>query len=324
MLTNEQQPILLLIDDSPSIHRLLAFKLKHEGIEFLAAFSGQEGLDLAIAQNPALVLLDLSMPGMDGYEVLKALKNNPKTIEIPVIVLSGASEAEQKVRAFELGAMDFVCKPFDVHELRARIGSAIRIHTLMGMLEKRAQIDGLTGLWNRAYFNDRLPREIASAARSGGALSMVMCDLDHFKKINDTFGHPAGDAVLQGAAKILTGELRSYDIACRYGGEEFAIILPDTTPAQAMATCDRVRAAVEARRWPNYPDIRVTSSFGFASFAPGEQHTPEDWVQAADRALYAAKKSGRNRVVVFDPAVHSTGPLENIGPSGTQPLAKAS
>ena len=318
MNQTEQQPVLLLIDDAPSIHRLLAFRLKNEGIEFLAAFSGVEGIELACSNRPALVLLDLNMPGMNGFEVLVALKNDPRTIEIPVIVLSGSGESADKVRAFELGAMDFVTKPFDVHELRARIQSAIRISRLMSMLEKRAQIDGLTGLWNRAHFNDRLPRDLSNAARTSSPVSLVICDLDHFKKVNDTFGHPAGDAVLQGFAKILTAETRSYDVACRFGGEEFAIILPDTNSDQAELVCERIRAAIEARRWPNYPDIRATSSFGLACLGP-LGGSAEEWVAAADKALYVAKKSGRNRVVRFDPAQHATAGV--ITPA--TPLAKA-
>lgn len=304
MQQSEQQPILLLIDDSPSIHRLLAFKLKHEGVEFLAAFSGQEGVDLAASNRPALILLDLNMPEMDGFQVLRALKNDARTIGIPVIVLSGNSDPEDKVRAFEIGAMDFVCKPFDVHELRARIHSAIRISSLMGMLEKRAQIDGLTGLWNRAYFNDRLPRDLSNASRTNSPICLFMCDLDHFKKVNDTFGHPAGDAVLQGYSKILINELRSYDVPCRYGGEEFAIILPDTTLENAKNICERIRSAIEGRRWPNYPDIRATSSFGVTEIGVNGESSPEAWIEAADRALYAAKVGGRNRIVPFDPAVH--------------------
>jgi two-component system, cell cycle response regulator len=316
----EQQPVLLLIDDSPSMHRLLAFKLKHEGVEFLTCFSGQEGVDLASSNRPALILLDLNMPEMDGFQVLRALKNDSRTIDIPVIVLSGNSDPEDKVRAFELGAMDFVCKPFDIHELRARIQSAIRISRLMSMLEKRAQIDGLTGLWNRAYFNDRLPRDLSNAVRTHSTMTLVMCDLDHFKKVNDTFGHPAGDAVLQGYAKILTGELRSYDVPCRYGGEEFAIILPDTTADNAATICERIRLAIEARRWPNYPDIRATSSFGLTTLGVGNGSSPEEWIEAADRALYAAKVAGRNRIVTFDPRVHVT---TGKTAAGHAPLAKA-
>jgi diguanylate cyclase (GGDEF)-like protein len=292
------QPVLLLIDDSPSIHRLLGFKLKKEGLEFTTAFSGTEGLEIARRQPPSLILLDLNMPEMDGFQVLRELKNDPRTIQIPVIVLSGSTEATEKVRAFDLGAMDYVCKPFDVHELRARINSALRIHRLMEMLSRRAQIDGLTGLWNRSYFNDRLAAELANRDRTGSQLALALCDLDHFKKLNDTFGHPAGDAVLEGFSEILAHALRSYDIACRYGGEEFAIILPDTSLAQAQGVCERVRIAVEANRWPNYPEIRTSVSFGLTVSGLGGRNEPAAWVEAADKAMYESKSAGRNRITI--------------------------
>lgn len=301
MQPQEPQPVLLLIDDSPSIHRLLAFKLKNEGIEFLAAFGGAEGFEIAAANRPSLILLDLNLADQDGFATLRALKNDSRTIGIPVIILSGTTSPEEKVRAFELGAMDYVTKPFDVHELRARISSALRIHRLMQMLEKRAQIDGLTGLWNRAHFNDRLATELACAQRNKTPMSLVLCDLDHFKKVNDTFGHPAGDAVLEGFAAVLTTELRSYDVACRYGGEEFAIILPDAALAQACTICERIRQAIEHKRWPNYPDIRVTASFGVTDRGLDGNETPEAWLDAADKCLYEAKQTGRNRVVAIPP-----------------------
>ncbi|HBS29169.1 MAG TPA: diguanylate cyclase response regulator [Phycisphaerales bacterium] len=298
--TKEQQkPILLLIDDSPSIHRLLAFKLKNEGLEFLAAFDSTEGVELAQSHQPSLILLDLNMPVVDGFQTMRALKECSQTISIPVIVLSGTTSPEDKVRAFELGAMDFVCKPFDIHELRARINSAIRISRLMKMLEMRAQVDGLTGLWNRAYFNERLASELAEASRNNKHLALVLCDLDHFKKLNDTFGHPAGDAVLQGFAEVLTTELRAYDIPCRYGGEEFVIILPDTDRDEARQVAERIRAALEAKGWPKFPDIHATASFGLTTAGLAGKDDPASWIQAADQMLYQAKHAGRNRVEVF-------------------------
>lgn len=313
MTNQDQAPLLLLIDDSPAIHRLMAFKLKNEGVEFLTAFSGEEGIVLAQSQLPALILLDLNMPGLDGFEVLRALKNDPRTIEIPIIVVTGSTDSSEKVRAFENGAMDVVTKPFDVHELRARIHSAIRIHRLMKMLEQRAQIDGLTGLWNRKYFNERLASEIDISNRKGTPLSLVICDLDHFKKINDTMGHPAGDAVLQGFAGILTKEIRSYDIACRYGGEEFAIILPDTAHAEAHTVAERIRTELLAKRWPNYPDIRVSASFGLADKPSADMTGIEGWIAAADRALYFSKQNGRNRITR-----HADMPVSVTNPSATR------
>lgn len=292
--------MLLLIDDAPSIHRLLGFKLKNEGVEFLAAFGGQEGIDLAISNQPSLILLDLNMPEMDGFETLHALKENPETINIPVIVLSGSTSPEEKVKAFELGAMDFVCKPFDIHELRVRINSAIRISRLMSMLELRAQIDGLTGLWNRKYFNERLAAEVDAAERNGTDLALAMCDLDHFKRLNDSFGHPAGDVVLHGFSSVLNNELRSYDVACRYGGEEFAIILPETSIEQAQKVCDRVRAKLEERRWANYTEVSATVSFGLTDHGVAGKNDTSAWIKAADNALYAAKAGGRNCIHLYE------------------------
>lgn len=297
--TPEQSPILLLIDDAPNIHRLLAVKLKDEGIDFLAALSGEEGLQLATSHHPSLILLDINMPDLDGFEVLLRLKNEPATMEIPVIVLSSAHDSELKVRAFELGAMDYVCKPFDVPELRARIQSAIRLTRLMRLLEHRAQIDSLTGLWNRAHLSKRLEAEINQASRKKSPLSFVMCDLDHFKKLNDTLGHPAGDLALQTFAKILQDQIRDYDTACRYGGEEFAIILPNTPVTEAVTVCERIRQAAEVASWRKYPDMNITASFGVSDHPIEGREDAQGWIESADRALYAAKQSGRNRVMTF-------------------------
>lgn len=297
----ESPPVVLLIDDAPLMHRLLAARLKDEGVEVIGAFDGQEGLDLAQLQRPSIVLLDLDMPNMHGFEILRALKNDPRTIGLPVIIVSGSGRTDDKVRAFELGAIDFVTKPFDAAELRARIHSALRLMRLLRLLEQRAQIDGLTGLWNRTYFNERLASEINSATRMGQGVALVICDLDHFKKLNDTFGHTAGDAVLQGFASILLRELRSCDVACRYGGEEFALILPHTSLSEAVTACERIRTALEAQRWRKFPGIRATGSFGVTTSGVSNLNDPTAWVEAADRALYSAKDAGRNRVHVYNP-----------------------
>lgn len=297
----DQQPILLLIDDAPEIHRLLAMKLKDEGLDFLTAFSGIEGVELAEQQNPSLILLDVSMPDHDGFEVLHTLKENPSTKQIPVIMLSGSHASEDKVRSFELGAMDYVIKPVDVPELRARIQSAIRLTRLMEMLEQRAQIDGLTGLWNRAHFDRRLVSELSERTRRGTPIALVMCDLDHFKRLNDSFGHPAGDAVLEAFAKLITREVRQNDIACRYGGEEFALILPRTEVAEALGVCERIRKALAAQSFRKYPEIQATVSFGVTGVSSDGTDEASAWIEAADQALYSAKSGGRNCVHVFSP-----------------------
>lgn len=316
MIPHSEQPVLLLIDDSPAIHRLLTFKLKNDGLEFLAAYSGIEGCELAISQLPSLILLDLSMPGMNGFDTIRRLKDTPETMGIPIIIISGSQESADKVLAFELGAMDFVTKPFDIHELRARIQSAIKLDRLMNMLEQQAQIDGLTGLWNRTHLDDRLLAEIESVRRKNATLSFVICDLDHFKKLNDSFGHPAGDAVLETFAAILRREVRAYDVPCRYGGEEFAIILPDTTLEEAKIVCERIRVALEKETWPIYPEMHATASFGCTDVGIGGTVAPDEWLKAADHALYDAKHSGRNRVVLYD-ANTAAPPESKDGDEGT-------
>jgi diguanylate cyclase (GGDEF)-like protein len=290
----------LIVDDSPDVHRLLRARLKQEEIEIVSAESGRAGLDEVAKQRPSLILLDLDMPGMDGFEFLRTLKEDSATHHIPVVILSAMSNPQDKVAAFDLGAHDFVTKPFELTELRVRIRAALRMNALLQMLSQRAQIDGLTGLWNRAYFDQRVQDEVARVQRHPGPLSIAFIDADHFKSINDTFGHPAGDAVLQGIGRTLQRSIRQTDIACRYGGEEFVLIMPATPPADAQALCDRIRATIEALVWPRHPERKVTVSMGVAGSSTGAGLNAPAWVEAADQCVYSAKKSGRNRVVMND------------------------
>lgn len=300
MGSEDETPVVLLVDDAPEIHRLLGVKLRNDDLTLLSAFGGEEALDIAADLQPSLILLDLNMPGIDGLETLRRLKLESNTVEIPVIILSGSTTSSDKVVSFELGATDYVTKPFDVPELRARIASSLRVTRLMRMLAQRAQIDGLTGLWNRAHLNDKLAAEIEQSQRSGDSLSLVMCDLDHFKRLNDSFGHPAGDLVLQTFAKILKAELRRYDVACRYGGEEFALIVPSSDSQSTIGLCERIRTTIETMTWVRYPEMRVTGSFGVCTGDARHMRGIADWIEAADRALYSAKDAGRNRIHVYD------------------------
>jgi diguanylate cyclase (GGDEF)-like protein len=298
-------PKLLLIDDSQDIHMLIRQRLRSDGIDVIGAENGVDGLRLAGEEIPALILLDLGMPVMDGFEVLRTLKDDPATSQIPVIVLSGRDDAEDKVQGFDLGAIDYVCKPFDMTELRARVRSAMRIAELMRLLSQRAQIDGLTGLWNRAYFDERFEAELSSAKRSGAPISLAMCDVDHFKSLNDTHGHPAGDAVLQGFGKILTETLRRDDVACRYGGEEFAIILRNSDANAAATVIDRIRRKLAQTVWPRHPERAVTASFGICDRTTPPSEAAAAWIETADKSLYQAKTQGRNRVFIAGSGVYS-------------------
>lgn len=289
-------PRLLAIDDSDLVHRLLRARLKHERIELLTAASGEEGMRVARALKPEVILLDIDLCDIDGFEVLARLKADPETHDIAVIFVSASNETMDRVRGLDLGAVDFVGKPFDVSELKARVRSALRMQRFIRMLAQRAQLDGLTGLWNRTHFDQRLLSELNLARRHNHDLSLVLCDVDHFKGLNDRFGHPFGDEVLERVSAILI-EGRGSDIACRYGGEEFGLILPQTTLAEACETAERHREQLAAIQWPDRPGLRISASFGVADIKslPNDLGA-EDLVQRADEALYAAKAAGRNSV----------------------------
>jgi two-component system, cell cycle response regulator len=296
---NDQKPVVMLIDDSADVHRLLKARLKSEPIELVTAGGGREGLDMMAQKVPSVVLLDLDMPGMDGFAVIRSMKAASSTVNVPIIVLSGLQESQDKVNAFDLGATDYVTKPFDFAELRARIRSGLRLERLLKLLAERAEVDGLTGLGNRAAFNRRWAQEAHEASRYARPMSLAVMDIDHFKKINDTYGHPAGDEVIQGFAQVVQKSLRDCDVACRYGGEEFCVIMPETGPDDAKIVGERIRQAMADMVWPKHPEHKVTVSIGIAGTASGATTlTHEQWLERADKALYTAKHSGRNRVVV--------------------------
>lgn len=299
--TSEQRlPRLLAIDDSEMIHRLLKARLKSERLEIHSATNGEQGVALAKSLQPEVILLDIDMPSVDGFAVLRDLKSDPLTHEIPVIFLSGSANTDDKVRGLEMGAHDFVTKPFDIGELRARVRSAVRIRLLIKLLAQKAQIDGLTGLWNRLYFDHRLGEEITNAQRYGTPLSLILCDLDHFKEVNDHHGHPFGDQVLEEFARILH-QGRSGDVACRYGGEEFAIILAHTSAEDAVVVAERFRVALRSRTWPQMNGLAVTASFGVTDLDRAAEKSAKGMLYLADDAMYAAKQNGRDRVVLATP-----------------------
>lgn len=300
MSCEESKPTLLLIDDSVDVHRLLSARLKHEPVDVVGVCSGAEALQKlkTATPPPAAILLDLDMPTMDGFEVLRSLKEDQNFANIPVVVLSGLAGSEDKVAAIELGAIDYVTKPFDMPELRARLRSALRLSRLLQLLAERAEVDGLTGLANRANFDKLWPTRVAEADRYDQALSIAVMDLDHFKRVNDTYGHPAGDEVLQAFARVIAKEIRKTDAACRLGGEEFVIVLANTGPDEAKLLAERIRTGLSSISFTRHPDHKVTVSVGIAGRgAKGPPITPEQWYEMADKNLYAAKSAGRNRVV---------------------------
>lgn len=291
---------ILAIDDSPEIHQLLKVRLKNLDIELTHAHCGFDGFDQAQATNPDLILLDVMMPDASGFDICRKLKATSGTRNIPVIFLTGASDVDQKVLGFDVGAVDYIKKPFDSAELNARVRAALRTKRFQDMLAQRAMIDGLTGLWNRAHFDQRMHEEVAAASRYNRPMSLIMMDVDKFKLLNDNHGHPFGDEVLQSVGEVLQDSARTSDWPCRYGGEEFGLILRETDIEGAVIMAERVRVRIAGLLLRNKAQqVPVTASFGVVSSTLCRNPcdlTPKWIIESADRALYAAKESGRNRV----------------------------
>lgn len=291
---------ILAIDDSPEIHQLLKVRLKNLDIELAHAHCGFDGFDQAQMSNPDLILLDVMMPDASGFDICRKLKATSETRNIPVIFLTGASDVDQKVLGFDVGAVDYIQKPFDSAELNARVRAALRTKRYQDMLAQRAMIDGLTGLWNRAHFDQRMLEEVSAAARYDRPMSLIMMDVDKFKPLNDDHGHPFGDEVLQAVGDVLQETARTSDWPCRYGGEEFGLILRETDLDGAVIMAERIRVKVERLQLSNKAQrVLVTASFGVVSttLCMNPCNLSAKWViESADRALYAAKEGGRNRV----------------------------
>jgi diguanylate cyclase (GGDEF)-like protein len=301
---------ILVVDDHEDNVELLRARLEARGYEVEAAMDGQEALDKVHASPPDLILLDVMMPRIDGIEVTRQLKGDSSLPFIPIIMQTALETTEDKVEGLDAGADDYITKPINFAELEARVKSLLRIKALQEELTRAneallraSQTDGLTGLDNRRHVEERLTEMFGHAARLNEPLACVMCDVDHFKSVNDTYGHQAGDAVLQQVADILRTSAREIDRVGRYGGEEFIVLLPAANIADATAFAERVRREVEAREF-TYADgtVRRTLSAGVAAWPHPEIRHQEALVKAADDALYLAKANGRNRVEAYDDA----------------------
>jgi diguanylate cyclase (GGDEF)-like protein len=315
----------LIVDDDPAHVRHVREGLAPRGYLFKEAHDGAQALSAIREARPDLILMDVEMPGLGGVEVCRIIKANAGEDGfgfIPVILMT-ARQAAGKVEGLELGADDYLVKPFDMLELSARVKSMLRLKALQdALVEKNRELDkankelarrreellalsrtdALTGLFNRRHLEERLAEEFARSRRYKSKLSLVMLDIDHFKRINDTFGHPFGDEVLKAVAQTARSRLREVDLIARYGGEELVALLPEAAPEDAFRVCERVREAIAALRL-QHPgldgkpvEVRLTASLGVATVPSEDLTSAEALLRAADASLYLAKGGGRNRV----------------------------
>lgn len=293
------RPRLLLVDDVKANLLLLA-KALGQDYECRLATDGASALEQAISDPPDLILLDVMMPGLDGYEVCRQLKADPRTINIPVIFLTHLNEEADEKAGLEAGAIDYITKPFRFPIIKARVRNHLELKRRGDLLEQLAGMDGLTGIPNRRRFDETLTLEWNRTRRHGAPLALILLDIDFFKSYNDHYGHPQGDDCLRKVAAVLAATLqRASDTLARYGGEEFAAILPDTSLDSAVDMAELMRCRVMDLAIPHgYSRVAacVTVSLGVAACIPAERNSAAELVEAADGALYQAKHAGRNRV----------------------------
>lgn len=305
---------ILVVDDVPVNIKLQRTYLSAVGYDVIEAKDGQEALEKVRSELPDLVMLDVMMPKMNGFQVCQHLKNSEDTRFIPIIMVTALNELEDKIKGIEAGADDFICKPYNKLELLARVKSLLRIKHLHDKLEEKvtelekaheklrqlAITDGLTGLYNFRYFKDQLAQELNRSRRHKLMVSVVILDIDYFKHYNDTHGHPAGNVVLTSIAELLKNNIRKIDVAARFGGEEFSLVLAESDKKAAGIVAHKIKKLVED--YPFYyqetqPKGNLTISMGVATF-PQDGFDSEELVNCADQRLYRAKQNGRNLVII--------------------------
>ncbi|HKW99965.1 MAG TPA: diguanylate cyclase [Bryobacteraceae bacterium] len=298
----------LIADDNSSFRVVLEKMLTKWGYNVILCENGSRALEiLQSADPPRLAILDWMMPGMDGVEVCRRVRELNQEPYIYILLLTAKDTSEELVEGMEAGADDYLTKPVDSHELRVRVRAGRRIIDLQEelvhareALRRQATRDALTGLWNRSAMFDILTRELKRSRRESTTLALIMADLDNFKRINDTLGHTAGDAVLKEAARRMGACVRTYDSPCRYGGEEFLIILPGCDLEGAVLRAEEIRSALAGAPF-QIPEgsLAVTCSLGITSTSHAETFDESVLIRQADEALYGAKRNGRNRTEVF-------------------------
>lgn len=305
---------ILVVDDNEDNVEILRAHLSSRGYIVSIARDGRTAIDSIYSSHPNLVLLDVMMPIMTGIEVVEQIKADTSLPFIPIILQTALDTTDNIVDGLNSGADDYISKPINLRELDARVRSLLRIKTLQDSLAERerelsalnekllitSQVDGLTNIANRRHLDERLIELWEHSLRYNEDISIVMCDIDHFKNVNDTHGHVAGDEVLKKFAHLLKATARGIDKIGRYGGEEFLIVLPGTGLEAALTFAERVRKAIESHTFSyDGGTLNCTASIGVSSWPHQPLHGQDALVNAADKALYAAKKLGRNRVISY-------------------------
>jgi len=294
------KPLILIVDDTPTNIQVLAEGLRSE-YRVKVATSGKAALEVVAKQGvPDLILLDVMMPDMDGYELCRQLKQNPNTNGVPIIFVTARNEMDDEERGLQMGAIDYITKPFHLSIVRARLKNHLKIKLMTNLLESMAWLDGLTCIPNRRRFDEALQTEWKRTQRSGVPLSLILVDIDHFKEFNDHYGHGAGDTCLKQVASLLASLVtRAGDLAARYGGEEFILLMPGTDKDGAQLLAEQLRGRIEEQHIPHERSTTsswVTISAGYASVIPSQDGDPSILLGEADQMLYRAKKAGRNCV----------------------------
>lgn len=291
---------ILIAEDDPVSRRLLEITLRNFGYEVVVTSDGTEALGALQGPSvPSLVISDWMMPGMDGLELCRRIREMKKSGYTYVIILTAKGKKEDVIKGLDAGADDFLTKPFNTEELKYRVRIGERIITLEQRIMRLATTDSLTGVLNRRAFMERMEEEIQRAKREGNPISLILMDIDHFKRINDTYGHQTGDLVLQRVTNKLIDKSRAYDFVGRYGGEEFVICVLSTEEIAPHSIAERMRQNIEAQNIVtdhSNQAIRITASFGVATCRPETEDGLDALIKRTDEALYEAKNSGRNRV----------------------------
>lgn len=300
---NSIKPTVLIVDDTRLNIKIITDILE-KSYNLYSTTSGKQALEIVTSKKVDLILLDVVMPGMDGYEVCKRLKSDPQTQNIPVIFISAMTNVEDETKGLEMGAIDYIFKPVSPPILKARVRNHLELKTCRDIFEKRSLMDGLTGVANRHYFDQVFNQEWRRAIRNCNPLSIIFLDIDFFKRYNDCYGHLAGDECLRKVGMSLKDSLqRAGDLVARYGGEEFIIVLPLTSETDAVKVAERVRrninALMVAHEMSEVSEY-VTVSVGVATAIPDKDMVSASLIAKADEALYQAKKKGRNLVIVAE------------------------